>query len=32
VQHLAETPLVQLPENRLRPSREALAQVMAGLA
>jgi 2-oxoglutarate ferredoxin oxidoreductase subunit beta len=31
VQQLAETPLVQLDESRLRPSREALAKAMAAL-
>jgi 2-oxoglutarate/2-oxoacid ferredoxin oxidoreductase subunit beta len=31
VQQLTETPLVQLDESRLRPSREALAKAMAAL-
>jgi len=29
--HLCDTPLVYLPEEKLRPSREALAEVLAGL-
>ncbi|HUS14839.1 MAG TPA: 2-oxoacid:ferredoxin oxidoreductase subunit beta [Chloroflexia bacterium] len=32
VQHLVETPLAQLSEQQLRPSREALSKIMAGLA
>jgi 2-oxoglutarate ferredoxin oxidoreductase subunit beta len=31
VMHLTDTPLAQLPEERLRPSREAFEQVMAEL-
>jgi 2-oxoglutarate ferredoxin oxidoreductase subunit beta len=32
LERLPETPLAHLPEERLRPSREALAQVLAGIA
>ena len=32
VEHMVETPLVHLSPDQLRPSREALAKIMAGLA
>jgi 2-oxoglutarate/2-oxoacid ferredoxin oxidoreductase subunit beta len=32
LERLPETPLALLPEDKLRPSREALAQVLAGIA
>jgi 2-oxoglutarate/2-oxoacid ferredoxin oxidoreductase subunit beta len=31
LEHLPETPLTQIPQEKLRPSREALAKVLAGI-